>query len=279
MMNYENTAASWSQKKHGPIQPDIMNQSYYRECIIPWNSTTNKGSALFYEFKTAESLNRPILMVPDTCMDMIVECDPVVPRAFFLGPSFKLRYLDLKPDTIYFGFKPYTEKGMIKSLVYHYKDLAGDRVDLQELINIEDLCETLIEGISFRERASIFKSFAQKHFINYDYKSDFIENLLCLLCGHTDELSLSEMFTKIGYSARHCRQVFSDSYGIPPKQYCRIMRFQNAISCFSHPSSTLSTDFNYLLSQNYYDQSHSIRDFKTFTSMPPAAFKKYILNQ
>lgn len=266
-------------KQHGPIQPNLINQNNYKEHIEFWNMTTNKGQALFYEFTTSSTLNHPIMIVPDTCLDIIVECDPHSPKAFFIGPNFKLKLLTLKPNTLYFGFKPYTEKGMCKNITYHYKDLGDEFVELQQLVDTEDICETLTMEHSFSERILTFKKFAQKHLINYDYKPDWIEYLLRLLCENTSDLPLSEIFTKVGYSERYCRKLFSDNYGIPPKQYSRIMRFQDTISCFSHPLNTLSADFNNLLSQNYYDQSHSTKDFKTFTNMPPYAFKQYILFQ
>lgn len=264
---------------HGPIQPDIMNQSYYRQRILSWNATTNKDLALFYEFKTLPTLEEPVLMVPDACLDIIIECDPNSTRAFFLGANFTPRYLPLRQNTVYFGFKPYTEKGMVKNIESNFKPLTSACIDLEELIDIDDLCEKLTMQDSFDKRIQLFKDFAVKRLINYDYKPDFIENILCELCENGGHLSLSDLFKSIGYSDRYCRQLFNASYGISPKQYSKIMRFQDTITCFSQQSSAWSDHFHNRLLQNYYDQSHSIKEFKSFTTMPPATFKKYIINR
>jgi len=65
--------------------------------------------------------------------------------------------------------------------------------------------------------------------------------------------------------------------GLNPKQYLRIVRFQNILklreSKYFQDYTTMAFD------SGYYDQSHFIRDFKAITDLSPKEFfEKQVLN-
>ncbi|TMU56559.1 helix-turn-helix domain-containing protein [Flagellimonas algicola] len=70
------------------------------------------------------------------------------------------------------------------------------------------------------------------------------------------------------YTERSLQRAFKKYLGIPPREYLRIVRFHNFLG-FLNLDSDDSTLTTIGLTSGYYDQSHSIRDFKDFTSLTP----------
>jgi hypothetical protein len=84
----------------------------YKEKLIDWNILSVKKGALCYQFKTGSNADEcSVQLLPDACLNILFECDQTNPRALFSGYFFKSKQLDLKPETRYFGFKPYSSLG------------------------------------------------------------------------------------------------------------------------------------------------------------------------
>jgi AraC-like DNA-binding protein len=72
-----------------------------------------------------------------------------------------------------------------------------------------------------------------------------------------------------GISSRYLRKLFLQYTGVTPKLYNKIHRFQYSLQLVSESQSSL-TSIAY--DCGYADQSHFIRDFKSFTGFPPSAY-------
>jgi len=70
-------------------------------------------------------------------------------------------------------------------------------------------------------------------------------------------------------SSRYLRKLFLQYTGVTPKLYNKIHRFQHSLQLVSESGSSL-TSIAY--DCGYADQSHFIRDFKSFTGFPPSAY-------
>jgi len=70
-------------------------------------------------------------------------------------------------------------------------------------------------------------------------------------------------------SSRYLRKLFLQYTGVPPKLYNKIHRFQHSLQLISGNRSSL-TSIAY--EAGYADQSHFIRDFKSFTGFSPSAY-------
>jgi len=70
-------------------------------------------------------------------------------------------------------------------------------------------------------------------------------------------------------SSRYLRKLFLQYTGVTPKLYNKINRFQHSLQLISESQSSL-TSIAY--EAGYADQSHFIRDFKSFTGFPPSAY-------
>jgi transcriptional regulator GlxA family with amidase domain len=70
-------------------------------------------------------------------------------------------------------------------------------------------------------------------------------------------------------SSRYLRKLFLQYTGVTPKLYNKINRFQLSLQLVSESQSSL-TSIAY--DCGYADQSHFIRDFRSFTGFPPSAY-------
>ena len=95
--------------------------------------------------------------------------------------------------------------------------------------------------------------------------------LLSIIHGPTARC-LQELSEQIGYSQKHFIDLFKAQVGVSPKQYLKIMRFQNAIRAIE--SSELPRWSQIALESGYYDQAHFIHDFKLFSGFTPNEYFK-----
>lgn len=80
---------------------------------------------------------------------------------------------------------------------------------------------------------------------------------------------LSSVLDRIGYSQRHFNQLFAEEVGLTPKRFLRVRRFQRVIASVN----ALPVNWADLaLRCGYYDQSHFVHDFRSFSGLTPAAY-------
>jgi AraC-like DNA-binding protein len=82
--------------------------------------------------------------------------------------------------------------------------------------------------------------------------------------------SVARLSAACGFTRQHLARKFRHALGVSPKLFCRLVRFQNALTraVTSPPDSWAAA----ALELGYYDQAHLIAEFKEFTGFTPAAF-------
>src|SRR5579863_4248044 len=81
---------------------------------------------------------------------------------------------------------------------------------------------------------------------------------------------ISAVTDQIGISARHFIDIFRDEVGLTPKLFCRVRRFQKALSQISRGAQIHWP--NVALEAGYFDQAHFIHDFRAFSGINPSAY-------
>jgi AraC-like DNA-binding protein len=75
----------------------------------------------------------------------------------------------------------------------------------------------------------------------------------------------------IGMSAKRFIERFKAEVGLTPKQYCRLQRFQRAVTA-AHAEADLDWS-DVALACGYFDQAHFIHDFRAFSGLTPGAYR------
>lgn len=90
--------------------------------------------------------------------------------------------------------------------------------------------------------------------------------------SHNEKLTTVSIRNNI--STRYLTQLFSQYTGLPPKLFSKIHRFQYSLNLL-HGSDQKLTSIAY--DAGYFDQSHFIREFKSFTGVTPTSFASQVL--
>ncbi len=254
-----------------PFQPKINSKvNEYKERLVSWNPVSVKKDAIFYQFTTG-NVGGYVDIMPDACINVLFKCDERDPSGLFSGIFQERKELKLESKTTYFGFKPYSNLGM-KLPNAKCSELADTHIDFKDIYtNSNHLLQSLSITKKFDERICAFMKFAEKNMIEQEYTPGFVDYFTLLICSSQGNVSLSDLGHEIGYSERYCREKFKNAYGVSPKRYSSMLRFQGALKALL----TVEEDFSALAFDNgYFDQAHFIHDFKKFTSLSPYQFKK-----
>lgn len=102
------------------------------------------------------------------------------------------------------------------------------------------------------------------------YTSRCIEYALSSITSQPNRLVLQQLRDQIGYSQKHFISLFKSQVGVSPKQYLNIMRFQQAVL---EMETRQPIDWSQFARENgYYDQSHFIHEFKSFSGFTPVEY-------
>ena len=168
-------------------------------------------------------------------------------------------------------FQPY---GLSVFLDIPLNELYNRNVPLRFIIkdNIDELEAKLFEAKSFQERLMIAERFLlellQKNKQKYNFER--IKESIGLINQSKGLANIDLLASKACFSRRQYERIFSDFIGTSPKQFFKIIRFQNAIN---EKSKNINANLTTLTYQcGYYDQSHMTNDFYKLSGMSPKQF-------
>jgi AraC-like DNA-binding protein len=83
--------------------------------------------------------------------------------------------------------------------------------------------------------------------------------------------SIEAVTDAIGLSAKRFIERFKIEVGVTPKRYCRIRRFQRAVT-LAHRGHHVDWA-QVALDCGYFDQAHFIHDFRSFAGLTPTSYQ------
>lgn len=98
----------------------------------------------------------------------------------------------------------------------------------------------------------------------------FVEEAARVIVSGEGLASIDAVTKHLGISGRRLERRFQQRFGISPKLFSRITRFQNLMAALQYgPKEGL---LGTALSFGYYDQAHLIHEFKQFSGQSPVAY-------
>jgi AraC-like DNA-binding protein len=89
-------------------------------------------------------------------------------------------------------------------------------------------------------------------------------------CSNPHRTTVAAVLSEAGLSHRRFVELFHRQVGLTPKAFCRVQRFQRVLR---HVHGSGDVEWSQLaLNCGYYDQSHFIHDFQTFSGFTPTAY-------
>jgi AraC-like DNA-binding protein len=133
-----------------------------------------------------------------------------------------------------------------------------------------ELTERLCEAPSPAQKLSTLDVLLQRRVCERMSRTPLVDVAIRLL-GHRG-LSVAECARQAGVSERRLSQVFREEVGLQPKMWWRIQRFQAATSDLYAGADLRWAEL--ALQCGYYDQSHFINDFRSFSGINPGTYSQ-----
>jgi AraC-like DNA-binding protein len=194
----------------------------------------------------------------------------------FWGQLTKPLAIKSKGRHIMFGIRFY-----IHSAAYFFDDEIGvfnNQVSDPSDSTIRILHSQLLSTTSLHKRIPLVESFLLKRLSRNEKKSFRINKVANILTSIRSENNIGNIASKHGITSRYLHQLVYQYTGLSPKSFDKINRFQLSLKLIARndqPFTSIAYDCG------YFDQSHFIRDFKSFTGLTPSAYiqNKTSINQ
>ena len=147
--------------------------------------------------------------------------------------------------------------------------------DLSQFRNpvIENTIRLLSSNGSIMEKIDQISSLIREQIKQRNYHFDpNIKTAIEQILNTKGQLNINEISSELNISKRTFERKFFSETGLLPKQFARIIQFQNSLTQLTLKDYTILTDVVY--NNGYADQSHFIRVFKSFTGKTPKNFVK-----
>ena len=127
-------------------------------------------------------------------------------------------------------------------------------------------CDDMLAGArTSEERVVGIESFLLRHLRPDD---DSVASRAALHLRKDPTIQIHSLAAKMGYSARHLASAFNATFGIGPKRFARLARFQKILAERQHAQSWAEVAFACGLT----DQAHLINEFQDIVGESPTEF-------
>lgn len=143
--------------------------------------------------------------------------------------------------------------------------------DLMDSHQIELMWEQLRSVRDTSARFDLLESFLRRvRGANQRPISDCVLWGLDLISQTQGNVLIDEICRHAVVSRKHLNERFRDEIGLSPKKYARILRFASVIETIASASTVNWAEA--AVEAGYYDQSHFVREFRSFSGETPADF-------
>lgn len=207
------------------------------------------------------------VLLPHGSMDILFHFDDRCCRAFVIGAwtTVRRKSRPMNGQVLIVRFRP---GGLSQIFPGIADELANSLTPLTSLGDrgLECLQDQLTTASDMHSRIVLLEKYIAGRLQTplsprYALLSESISALL------TDTVTVRELTTITGYSARSLHRLFLQELGISPKTYGRLARFRRALS--DAQKMTAPDWAGLAVGAGYFDQSHMIRDFQSVAQATP----------
>lgn len=149
-------------------------------------------------------------------------------------------------------------------------DIENQSINLTDIFNseIKEVEELIQSKESFEEKVKVVEGFLLKRFMqipSHEYK--ILKEGVKIIKEYKGQIKAASLSDKLSVTTKSLERKFSKYIGTTPKQFIKLIRFQEILSDLSYNNLT-----EYACKNGYFDQSHFIRDFKAYSGLTPREF-------
>lgn len=229
----------------------------------------------YWTMASTIELKKPVLhrILPDGCMDIIFDLSEhsLAKTASIAGTMTKPLFDELRKQICYIAirFRPGGFPYFFDTPAFY----LTDKVLPLETISANrehELIARLIETDDISERIKLLDRHFSNLLVRNNRDDPAVKIALSDILRHKGNIGISQLSKSIGRSQRQLRRKFEKWIGISPKSFSKIIRFQNTLRML--PSRSGSSLLYVALDAGYYDQSHFIHEFNSYSGLNPSDF-------
>lgn len=173
-------------------------------------------------------------------------------------------------EMVVIRFRP----GMAWSFVHLPVLEMKDRVIDAELVFGKEILkfrEQLLELPVASDKFKLAEEYLLQRIKNHTEVHPAIQYCIGQMQGYPSGNSVKKLAEKTGYSNKHLIAIFGKYAGLAPKQYERVIKFQQVVQLLENKPERVKWS-GLALDCGYYDQAHFINEFKNFSGFNPKAY-------
>lgn len=254
--------------------------------IIPGN-LLQQYVKCYYIYESESNVAFEDTVFPSGCMEIIFNLGTgkwltAAGDDFVTNPSIELWGQIIRPLPIK-SIGPHTMLG-IRFFPHAAAYFLNEKVDLfnnqvagfsEHLPAADLLHEKLLETTAWNKRIELIEDFLLHRLAVSEKRLGraAIVNAIMNEIRRTDFFdNIENVASRYGITSRYLQKLFLQYTGLTPKLYSKINRFQNSLRLITQSNASL-TSIAY--DCGYFDQSHFIREFKSFTGVTPSGYQLY----
>lgn len=186
---------------------------------------------------------------------------------YFLGPNMKMRVTPMK-DFFVVNFRT----GIMPRLLdIKPSEMTEQTISLGTLLGTETatLAEHLDAAQGIDEKQAFIEDFFRASGLRQAPGHSLSAHAAELIAKSGGCIRVAALAERLGASVRTIERLFHQDIGMPPKQFIRLIRFQNALDKLRVNGSGLNLA-DLACDCGYADQSHLAKEFNSFSQRPPS---------
>ena len=213
---------------------------------------------------------REILVIPDTCMDIILK---IGKGGFFCGMD-EASFYTVDRGTEMFGIRFYAWAAQLFSK-RDFSETGGGRFELEELFDgAEKLICVTERTNSFKERAAAAEKWLLERLGGICPDNDLLNAADFIIAKH-GAVRISDLSIHTAMSARTLERLFLKNMGVTPKAFSSLVRYQMLWQDMQRPGFNVMDAVEKF---GYSDQPHLLNDFRRRHLMNPRQAVEYAEN-
>ena len=263
-------------KHFKPMQPkklwskDVKENIIYRE-YYPCNEL-RPFIACLWTCNSIGSIKEPIYyrIIPDGCIDIVFNLNRITTGEYgsvvgLMNSPEKIKMENII-DLVGVRFWP---AGAVPFLNISVFDFTDDAINLKSILGKEALalCDEIYNLISPERRVKVIENKLKSLLKDVKTPDKLIQQVLYKILKNGGNVVIKELVAELDITQRSLTRKFKKWIGTSPKTFSRIIKFQNIIYELNRVSEVEWS--NFALENGYYDQSHLIREFKSFYGLTP----------
>lgn len=192
-----------------------------------------------------------------------------IPRVFFTGMWTAPAVIKSTRRIGWFGirFKP---EIFVQLFRQPLREMENVTIDARAIMGkrVETLIGQIAEKQDIQSRMAAVEAFLGGELSRRLPEDTYFTQAIRLIRTHGGQVSTEALSKEVFVSERQLQRVFREYFGVTPKTYGRLMRFNRAAALLKNARTINWSDISYTC--GYADQAHFIRDFREFSGARPS---------